>query len=56
MLAPLLSAHTRPGGRIALAGILEAQAEDVVLAYAPWAALDVAAREEGWVLIAGTRQ
>jgi ribosomal protein L11 methyltransferase len=56
MLAPLLSAHTRSGGRIALAGILEAQAEEVILAYAPWAALDVHAREEGWVLIAGTRE
>jgi ribosomal protein L11 methyltransferase len=55
MLAPLISAHTRSGGRIALSGILEAQAEEVILAYAPWATLEVQAREEGWVLIAGTR-
>ena len=55
MLAPLISAHTRSGGRIALSGILEAQREEVIRAYAPWAALEVQAREEGWVLIAGTR-
>ena len=55
MLAPLISAHTRTGGRIALSGILEAQAEEVAGAYARWANLTVAAREEGWVLLAGTR-
>ena len=56
MLAPILASHTQPGGMIALSGILEEQAAAVVLAYAPWAALDVAAREAGWVLLAGARQ
>jgi ribosomal protein L11 methyltransferase len=55
MLAPLIAAHTRPGGRIALSGILEAQADEVVAAYSRWASLSVEAREEGWVLLAGTR-
>jgi ribosomal protein L11 methyltransferase len=55
MLAPLIAAHTRAGGRIALAGILEAQADEVADAYAPWASLSVVAREEGWVLLAGPR-
>ena len=55
MLAPLISAHTRPGGRMALSGVLEAQADEVAAAYARWANLSVAAREEGWVLLAGTR-
>jgi ribosomal protein L11 methyltransferase len=55
MLAPLISAHTRVGGRIALSGVLEAQAEEVALAYSPWAALAVDGREEGWVLLSGTR-
>ena len=56
MLAPILASHTEPGGLIALSGILEEQAADVALAYAPWAALEVAAREAGWVLLAGTRR
>ena len=55
MLAPTIASHTRPGGAIALSGILEAQAADVIAAYAPWAALDVVDREGGWVLVAGTR-
>jgi len=55
MLAPILASHTLPGGLIALSGILEEQAADVVLAYAPWARLEIAAREAGWVLLAGAR-
>jgi ribosomal protein L11 methyltransferase len=54
-LAPLIAACTRPGGRIALSGILEDQADDVAAAYAPFASLRVAAREAGWVLLAGAR-
>ena len=56
MLAPLLAAHTAAGGLIALSGILEAQAEEVAAAYAPWAKLEVDSRDEGWVLLAGTRR
>ena len=55
MLAPVISARTLSGGRIALSGILEEQARDVIAAYAPWAALAVAGREAGWVLLAGAR-
>ncbi len=55
MLAPLLASHTKPGGKIALCGILEEQVADVALAYAPWAVLEVVASEGGWVLLAGTR-
>lgn len=55
VLAPLLAAHTASGGRIALSGILDDQAEEVVAAYAPYARLEVAAREAGWVLLAGPR-
>ena len=56
MLAPLIAAHTQPGGAIALSGILEDQAADVIEAYAPWASLERAAREAGWVLLAGARK
>lgn len=55
VLAPLIAASTRAGGRIALSGILEHQAEEVANAYAPYANLVVAGREAGWVLLAGGR-
>ncbi len=56
MLAPILANHTQPGGAIALCGILEEQAPEVISAYSPWAALGVDARDAGWVLLAGQRR
>ncbi|WP_298826024.1 50S ribosomal protein L11 methyltransferase [uncultured Piscinibacter sp.] len=53
LLAPLLSAHVAPGGSLVLAGILERQAEELCAAYAPWLALEVTDRDEGWVLLSG---
>ena len=55
MLAPVLAAHTHPGGAIALSGILEEQVGEVAAAYIAWAQLGIAAREDGWVLLEGTR-
>ncbi|MDR2678490.1 MAG: 50S ribosomal protein L11 methyltransferase, partial [Zoogloeaceae bacterium] len=55
VLAPAISAHVRPGGHLALSGLLEAQAEDLIAFYAPWIPLAVAARQEGWVCLAGVR-
>jgi ribosomal protein L11 methyltransferase len=55
MLAPLIAAHTRIGGHMALAGVLAAQVSEVVSAYAPWASLAVEAREGDWVLLTGPR-
>jgi ribosomal protein L11 methyltransferase len=51
VLAPLLCAHVAPGGHLVLAGILERQVEELQTAYAPWVALQVADREDGWVLM-----
>jgi ribosomal protein L11 methyltransferase len=56
VLQPLLAARVRPGGAIALSGILEAQAPEVVAAYARDFEAAVAAAEEGWALIAGRRR
>ncbi|MGZ5104470.1 MAG: 50S ribosomal protein L11 methyltransferase [Usitatibacter sp.] len=56
MLAPLLASHTRPGGLIALSGILEEQSGAVIEAYSPWSRLAVEGREAGWVLLAGRRE
>lgn len=55
MLAPILASHTQPSGSIALAGILEEQADGVIAAYAPRTKLEVAARDGSWVLLAGER-
>ena len=43
MLAPLLAARVAPGGKLALSGVLEAQADEVIAAYAPYIALRVGA-------------
>jgi ribosomal protein L11 methyltransferase len=51
VLAPLLCARVAPGGSLVLAGILERQAEELTLAYAPYCRLAVADAEDGWVLM-----
>ncbi len=55
-LEPLLAAHTRRDGRVALSGILESQAAEVVSAYARDFDAVVGATEEGWALVEGTRR
>jgi ribosomal protein L11 methyltransferase len=55
LLAPLLSAHVAVGGHLVMAGILERQVDELRTAYAPWLALEVCDREEGWVLLVGRR-
>jgi ribosomal protein L11 methyltransferase len=54
-LAPALSRQVRPGGRIVLSGILDAQADAVMTVYRRWFTIDVCEREEGWCALAGTR-
>ena len=56
LLAPLLAARVNRGGEIALSGILDAQADALTAAYARWFNIDVWAREDGWVLLAGRRR
>lgn len=56
VLAPLLAQRCRPGGHIALAGILDVQAEDVATCYAPWIAFAGHQEEEGWVCLSGIRK
>ncbi len=55
LLAPLLCMHLAPGADLVLAGILERQAEELRQAYAPWLALEVEDREDGWTLMTGQR-
>ncbi|MCP5149844.1 MAG: 50S ribosomal protein L11 methyltransferase [Ectothiorhodospiraceae bacterium] len=51
-LAPTLGPTLAPGARLALAGLLAAQADAVIAAYRPWCTLDVRARDAEWVLLA----
>lgn len=55
-LAGTLSALLRPGARLALAGILRAQARQVLTSFAPWCGLQRVAERDGWVLLAGNRE
>ena len=54
-LAPAICAHVRPGGWLALSGILVEQAEELMAVYAPWIPLTVADSREGWVCLAGRK-
>lgn len=55
-LAPIFAAATRPGGRLALSGILAGQEPALLAAYAPWFdALETTTRD-GWVRIDGIRR
>lgn len=53
LLAPLLTARLKPGGKLALSGVLESQAGQVITAYAPYLPLTVGATHEGWVRLEG---
>ncbi|MDR0735341.1 MAG: 50S ribosomal protein L11 methyltransferase [Zoogloeaceae bacterium] len=55
MLAPALCAHVRPGGSLALSGILPEQAAALVGIYAPWIPLAVSDTRDGWALLSGTK-
>jgi len=55
VLAPAICAHVRPGGRLALSGILAEQAEEIAAFYAQWLPLSVADSREGWVCLTGTK-
>jgi ribosomal protein L11 methyltransferase len=51
VLAPLLCGQVAVGGHLVLAGILERQADELKAAYAPYCALEVSDREDGWILM-----
>lgn len=55
VLAPAICAHVRPGGRLALSGILREQAEEIIGIYAQWLPLEIADVREDWVCLAGRK-
>ena len=56
VLAPLIARLTAPRGRLALAGLLAAQADEVRAAYEPWFDFDAPGQDEGWTLLSGVRK
>lgn len=54
-LAAELASKIKPGGALALSGILEHQAAEVMQAYSPWFNLHPPIQAEDWVLITGRR-
>jgi ribosomal protein L11 methyltransferase len=55
-LAPRFAALLRPGGKIVLAGLLSAQADEVTRAHAPWFDIAPFASRDGWTALAGIRR
>ena len=56
LMASMLSSKVKPGGRIALSGILARQAEEVTRVYEAWIDIAIWREHEGWVCLAGTRR
>ena len=54
-LAPHFAALVRPGGRLALSGILEPQVPAVTEANRPWFDIGLTATLDGWALLSGRR-
>ena len=55
-MAPMLAGRVRRGGRLVLSGILVAQAQTVMDAYAQWCQFEAPVADEGWVRLVGVRQ
>lgn len=55
-LAPQLATLVKPGGLLALSGILAEQAEDILAAYRADFELDPVAEREGWIRVSGKRR
>ncbi len=55
-LAPQLTSLVRPGGRIALSGILAEQTDEILAAYENAFELDPVAEKDGWIRVSGVRR
>ena len=56
LLAPLLANYLSTGGGIALSGILQTQAAEVMEVYAPWFSMKAGAIDGGWALLQGVKR
>jgi ribosomal protein L11 methyltransferase len=55
-LAPQLAALVKQGGRIALSGILDHQANAIIEAYTPWFDVNPASLRDEWARVDGTKR
>lgn len=55
-LAPQLCHHLKPGGMLALSGLIEAQVELVMAAYMPYCDDFLVTLDSGWAIITGRRR
>ena len=56
VLAPALAKYCKTGGKIALSGILEEQAEALVARYTEWFTMDAPIQKDAWILLTGVKK
>lgn len=56
VLAPALAKYCRPGGKIALSGILEEQTEALITRYSEWFKMDAPIKKDAWILLTGVKK
>ncbi len=54
-LAPKLAGQTKPGGLLALSGILTEQTDEIIETYQQWFDIEKPTVKDGWVLISGRK-
>lgn len=55
-LAPLIAEKVKPGGQLALSGLLKEQAEEVSAFYSQWFNMDAPAHKDDWSRLTGIRK
>ena len=56
VLAPALAKYCKPGGKIALSGILEEQTEALITRYNEWFKMDAPIKKDAWILLTGVKK
>ena len=56
VLAPALAKYCKVGGKLALSGILETQAETLIMRYREWFDIDRPIQKDAWILLTGTKR
>ena len=56
VLAPALAKYCKVGGKLALSGILETQADTLIMRYSEWFDMDRPIQKDAWILLTGTKR
>ena len=56
VLAPALAKYCKVDGKLALSGILETQAETLIMRYSEWFDMDWPIQKDAWILLTGTKR